>query len=82
MKTINDVTRKPATKPLKTDDGVCTGILITLRESVALADDKPLEIPAGTLITGAICGGHSSRLGSNYAGHQLSTSGTFINYRA
>ena len=79
MLSTNDVTRKPKTKPAKTEDGVATGMLITLAESVALAGAEPVRVPAGTLITHAICGGYSGRLRCNYSGHSMGSMS--VNYR-
>ncbi len=48
---IQSVTKQPATKKLYNADGVWTGALRTLAESVALGvDNKPRLIPAGTVL--------------------------------
>ena len=81
MNTTNDVTRASKTRPAKTDDGVCTGMLVTLYDSVALSQGNVLPVPAGSLITQATSSGMSWRLGCHSTHHKLGTSGAEIIYR-
>jgi hypothetical protein len=57
------ISKMPKTKPARTDDGVSTGMLVTLQDSVALCAGKELHVPSGTLITSPISTGESWQAG-------------------
>jgi hypothetical protein len=80
--TVADVTKRPATKPAMTEDGVGTGMEVTLVESVALANNGDvIRVPAGTLISQPLCGGFDGKLNANYSGCKIGTDGEEIVYR-
>lgn len=55
--TVADVTARPKTRPAKTEDGVETGMHVTLTDSIAMSGGKIVRVPAGSLISGPISGG-------------------------
>jgi hypothetical protein len=57
----------PKTSYAKSVDGVRTGMRITQGDSVGMGlDGKPVNVPAGTLITSPLAGGYDARLGGQY----------------
>ena len=75
--TVADVTKAPALRPILTDDGVPTGVWLTLAPCVALdAKNRPTSLPTGSRITAPTCGGFHGVLGSNYEGRTLVGNGS------
>lgn len=58
-----DVTKSPKMRPARTEDGVTTGIWVTLAESVALVNGVPRRLPAGTLLSAPTSAGNDGSLG-------------------
>lgn len=72
MKTESKITKTPKTRPAKTEDGIATGMLVTLHESVAIdmrGNEKVL--PPGSLISRPLSGGFDGRVNSNVSRHKL-----------
>lgn len=79
--TTAEVTKAPKLRPAKTEDGVHTGMWVTLHASVALSDHGPIAVPTGTLITSPISGGIDGRLSSMCERRKIGTNGATIVYR-
>lgn len=77
----NDVTKTPSTKPALTEDGVATGMYITLASSVAMKNGAPAVIPPGTLISGPLSRGFDGTLNCNVERRKIGTDGDEIVYR-
>lgn len=80
--TIASVTKAPKLRPAKTEDGVNTGMWVTLAPSIALSRSGPMEIAAGTCITGSLAGGWHDALNSMYSARKIGHGGNQILYRA
>lgn len=78
------VTSMPPTKPAKTSDGRCTGMLITLSDAVAYDDaaKSAIKVPAGTIVSRSLAGGYHSGIGDNYTARKIGTDGKEISFRA
>ena len=79
--TMASVTKAPKMRPTKTEDGVHTGLWVTLSESVGLIGRDVAVIPAGTLLSSPICGGFHNGLGAHYQQRTNVSSGLGVVYR-
>ena len=76
------VTRTPALRPLKTAEGVQTGLYETLTESVALVGGEPRSLPAGTVLTGVGSRGYQAAMRSDAERRSIWDDGAEVVYRA
>ena len=78
------VTPMPPTKPAKTSDGICTGMLITLSDAVAYDDAarSAIKVPAGTIVSRSLAGGYHPGIGGNYTSRKIGTDGKEVSFRA
>lgn len=78
---MKTVTKCPEVKTMKTADGVSTGMVKTLADSVALdAAGNVVAVPAGTMLSESNASGFDGRLNSNYDGRKMGDKQ--ISYRA
>lgn len=80
--TLADVTKAPKTERIETKEGdTIHGMRKTLADSIAMdANGKPMPIPAGSIITESLSGGHDGRLMAMYDGRKIGS--IRISYRA
>lgn len=82
IKNMN-ITKTPKTKAAKTQDGISTGMLITLEEGVAIdSNGQEKVVPAGSLISRALSGGFDGRINGMSDCRKLGTGGDEVVFRA
>lgn len=80
---VQSTTKQPATVKLYNSDGVWTGYLRTLHESVAIgADNKPRIIPTGTILSPSTSSGMDGTLNVCVCRPRVHGEHSDIRYRA